>query len=71
MPENVTVRPGDTYTAHVGGYGNAGPVAASITVHQPTGRVVDRWIAEDVVSLGEPVSDLAERGYTVTPREVR
>ena len=53
--------------AHVGGNGAAGIVAATVTVHRPTGRVVEEWTAWEEVILGEPVSDLKARGYTVTP----
>ncbi|HPA53258.1 MAG TPA: hypothetical protein PLP50_16825 [Thermoanaerobaculia bacterium] len=44
---SIKVNPGDTYQAHVGGNGAAGIVAVAITVHRPTGRVVEEWTAED------------------------
>ena len=59
----VTVAPGDVISAHVGGP----HVAATIAVHRPTGRTVAAWTSEDAVILGESVSDLEARGYTVTP----
>ncbi len=65
------VNPTEVYSAHVGGNGDAGIVAATIPVHRPTGRTVETWTTEDEVVLGEPVSDLEARGYTVTPRAAR
>lgn len=63
----IRIKTTEVYSAHVGGNGDAGPVAATIAVHRPTGRAVADWTAEDEVLLGEPVSDLEARGYTVTP----
>lgn len=63
----IKVRAGDIYSAHVGGNGDAGAVSATISVHRPSGRVVDEWTGEDEVILGWPVSGMEERGYTVTP----
>ena len=62
-PDLVTVAPGEVYRAHVGG----AHVAATIDVHGPTGRTVAAWTGETEVLLGESVSDLEARGYTVTP----
>lgn len=61
------VYPGEVFSAHLGGNGDAGTVTATIAVHRPTGRAVADWTAEDEVLLGEPISDLEARGYTVTP----
>ena len=63
----IKVNPGEVYSAHVGGNGDAGIVAATIAVHRPSGRCVADWTAEDEVFLGESVSDLEARGYSVTP----
>ncbi|MBP7678752.1 MAG: hypothetical protein KBB14_20800 [Thermoanaerobaculia bacterium] len=63
----IKVNPGDTYQAHLGGNGTAGIVAATVTVHRPTGRVVEEWAAEDFAILGARVSDIVNDGYTVTP----
>ena len=63
----IKVYSGEVYSAHVGGNGDAGIVAATIAVHSPSGRVVADWTAEDEVVLGEPVDELRGRGYTVTP----
>lgn len=60
---SIKVNPGDTHQAHVGGTG----VAATVTVHRPTGRVVEEWTAEDFAILGARLSDILEAGYTVTP----
>lgn len=67
---SIKVNPGDTYQAHVGGNGAAGIVAVAITVHRPTGRVVEEWTAEDFAILGARVSDIMDDGYTVTPYDV-
>ena len=64
---SIKVNPGDTYQAHVGGNGAAGIVAVAITVHRPTGRVVEEWTEPDFAILGARVSDLVEDGYPVTP----
>ena len=63
----VFVAPGDVYSAHIGGYGDAGPVSASLSVHAPTGRVIYQIVSPGVMRLGPPVSAFRERGYTVTP----
>lgn len=62
----IMVQPGDVYSAHVGGNGDAETVAATIAVHSPSGRIVADWTGEDEVILGESVSALRDRGYTVT-----
>ena len=59
--QTMKIRPGDVYRAHVAD-------GATIAVHAPTGRTVSDWTAEDEVILGESVSDLKGRGYTVTAR---
>ncbi len=63
----VTVSPGEVYSAHMGGSGDAGPVSATIAVHAPTGRVVYQVVRPGLMRLGPPVSAFQERGYTVTP----
>jgi hypothetical protein len=63
----IRVQSGEVYSAHAGGNGDAGTVAATIAVHAPSGRVVADWTAEDEVILGESVADLRGRGYSVTP----
>jgi hypothetical protein len=60
---SIKVNPGETYQAHVGGP----DVAATVTVHAPSGRVVDEWAEEDRAILGASVEDLRADGYTVTP----
>lgn len=65
--QTIKVYSGEVYSAHVGGNGDAGTVAATIAVHRPSGRVVADWPAEDEVILGEPVDELRGRGYSVTP----
>ena len=66
---SIKVNPGETYQVHVGG----ADVAATVTVHAPTGRVVDEWTEEDFAILGASVEDLRADGYTaetVKPRVV-
>jgi hypothetical protein len=63
----VTVAPGEVYSAHVGGSGDAGPVSVTIAVHAPTGRVVYQVVSPGVMRLGPHVAAFRERGYTVTP----
>ena len=65
--QTVKVHPEEMFSAHVGGNGDAGTVTATIAVHRPSGRCVAEWRAEDEVLLGESVSDLEARGYSVTP----
>jgi hypothetical protein len=62
----VRIEPGDTYGAHLGGSGDAGPVSATVEVHVPTDRLVDEWISERVVTLGQFIGAMRHRGYTVT-----
>ncbi len=64
---SIRVNLGDGYQAHVGGNGAAGVVAATVTVHRPSGRVVEEWTEPDFAILGARVSDLLEDGYAVTP----
>jgi len=61
----IKVNPGDTYQAHLGGI-----VAATVTVHRPSGRVVEEWTEPDFAILGARVSDIMDDGYTVTPYDV-
>ncbi len=59
----IKVNPGETYQAHVGG----ADVSATVTVHVPSGRVVEEWTEGDFAILGTRVEDLRADGYTVTP----
>jgi hypothetical protein len=61
----VRIEPGDTYSAHLGGSGDAGTVSATVTVHLPTDRLVDEWISESTVILGASVGEMRRRGYSV------
>lgn len=69
--QTIKVYSGEVYSAHLGGNGDAGTVAATIAVHSPSGRVVADWTGEDELVLGESVSDLKARGYSVTPWAAR
>lgn len=65
--QSIKIQPGEVYSAHLGGNGDAGIVTATVAVHRPTGRLVAEWPAEDEVLLGETVDELRGRGYSVTP----
>jgi len=63
----VNVTPGDVYSAHMGGHGDAGTIAATVYVHRPTSRVVYQVVAPGAMRLGPHVSAFRERGYSITP----
>lgn len=67
MTDIVKVSPGDVYSAHMGGNGDAGPISATVYVHGPSSRVVYQVVQENVMRLGPHVSAFRERGYSITP----
>lgn len=67
MTDIVRVEPGDVVAAHLGGFGDAGPVSATVHLHRPTGRLVYEVLEENLMRLGPPSSAFRERGYSVTP----
>lgn len=64
---STAIKPGDVISVHIGGSGDAGTVTATAQVHVPTRRFISEWLSETEAVLGDPVSDLEERGYSVTP----